>query len=321
MLRLAAAIIGAVVIVLFARTVDWERAWQAIQGTSPGLLTLAALTNIASVALKGMRWHVFLRPIGVNSLPLTLRATFAGAALNHLLVANSGEAARVVFLARASGVSSARVLATAALERVFEILGFFALLALSIWLLQLPPELSRLRPIAIVAVVALVMLLAFLMRYEARPHSEPGAATVGSRVRQFLRGFLLTLPGISSGPRYAAAMALTVAVWALQLASYHYTALAAHFPLPLSGSIAALLAANVGFALRLTPGNVGVFQVVYAMTAVAFGMNKDAATAVALLLQTQQMLPVILLGIVATPSILSLRRAGAEQAVSASGDR
>jgi uncharacterized membrane protein YbhN (UPF0104 family) len=321
-LRILAVVVVVALIALFARKVDWSQTWGAIRNTSPWLLAAAALTNILSVAIKGLRWHVFLRPIGVASLLLTLRATYAGAALNHVLVANSGEAARVIFLARAARAPTSKVLATAALERIFEFLGFFALLAISIWLLELPPEVTRLRAIALIGVVALVLLLVFLIRYEAGPPAQPVPGRgFGARLKGFVRGFLQTLPGISSGPRYAAAIALTAGVWAFQLLSYHYTARAAHFDLPLAGSIAALLAANVGFALRVTPGNVGVFQMVYAMTAVTFGMDKNQAIGVSLLLQAQQMLPIVLLGLIAAPQMLRLRRDALSPAISASPGR
>ena len=86
--------------------------------------------NLLSLGLKGLRWWIFLRPVGANSLWLALKATFAGAGLNNILVANGGEAARVVFVARAAHVQSAKVLATLALERMFELIGYIVLLAL-----------------------------------------------------------------------------------------------------------------------------------------------------------------------------------------------
>ena len=89
-------------LVLFAREGELARhlAHDAVARRVP-LLLAAALVNLASIVVKGVRWWVFLRPIGATSLPLALRATFAGAGLNNVLVANGGEAARVVFVARA----------------------------------------------------------------------------------------------------------------------------------------------------------------------------------------------------------------------------
>jgi uncharacterized membrane protein YbhN (UPF0104 family) len=105
-------------------------------------------------------------------------------------------------------------------------------------------------------------------------------------------------------PRFAAALLLSVAAWALQVATYQMTARAAHFPMPTVATIAALLAVNLGFALRATPGNVGLFQAAYAATAVAFGLDRDQAIAVAFLIQAQQILPVTLLGVALAPEFI-----------------
>ncbi len=122
------AIIGG--LVLFARKVNWHTTWEHIAGANRTILLAAAVVNLASLALKGVRWWIFLRPVGVPSLWLALRATFAGAGLNNILVANGGEAARVVFVARAAHVQSAKILATLALERMFELIGYIVMLAL-----------------------------------------------------------------------------------------------------------------------------------------------------------------------------------------------
>ena len=116
------------------------------------------------------------------------------------------------------------------------------------------------------------------------------------------------LAGISTGPRFGAALALSVAIWALQLATYALTAEAAHFPIPLVGTVAAILAVNIGFAIRATPGNVGVFQMLYAATTTAFGLDENQAIAVAFLIQTQQILPVTLLGIALAPEFIFQKR-------------
>src|SRR6185437_15261945 len=96
------------------------------------------------------------------------------------------------------------------------------------------------------------------------------------------------LSGMVTLPRLAAAFALTLVNWGSQIASYHWAAMATHFPITVAGSIAAMITSNVGFLLRLTPGNVGVFQFVYALTAQALGLSRDAAVGTALLLQLVQ---------------------------------
>jgi uncharacterized membrane protein YbhN (UPF0104 family) len=56
--------------------------------------------------------------------------------------------------------------------------------------------------------------------------------------------------------------------------------------------------------VRATPGNVGVFQLVYGVTAEALGLHRDSAVAVALLLQLLQNVPVTLLGVAIAPGFI-----------------
>src|SRR4051794_27998817 len=96
--RVMIVLIIVAALVVFARSVNWHDTWRAITETSPGILAAAAIVNLLSLVLKGVRWWIFLRPIGVTSLWLAMRATFAGAALNNILIAQGGEAARVIFV-------------------------------------------------------------------------------------------------------------------------------------------------------------------------------------------------------------------------------
>ena len=309
-LRLLVSIVIVAMLIVFATKVNWHETWRAIASSSPTLLVAAALVNLASLALKGVRWWIFLRPIGAPSLWLALRATFAGAGLNNVLVANSGEAARVIFVARAAHVPSAKVLATLALERLFELIGYVVMLVLAVSLLPLPPTLQRTRPFAWLAMVVIVATMVYLIRREERADETILVNPLGwrARTKQYGQRFMQALAGISTGPRFAGALLLSVAGWALQVVTYALTARAAHFPLPLVGTVACILAVNIGFAIRATPGNVGLFQMLYAVTATAFGLGKEAAIAVAFLIQTQQILPVTLLGVAMAPEFIFMKR-------------
>lgn len=305
-LRLGLTALILVMLVLFARKVNWHATWEGISSASRSLLIAAALVNIASIVVKAVRWWVFLRPIGATSFWLALKATFAGAGLNNVLVANGGEAARVVFVARSAHVPSATVLATLALERLFELVGYVTLLSLAATFLDLPHTLERVKPFAIAALVLMIALLVWLLRRPDAIHEPvgPKAATWGGRVKHYFAALGRTIGAVSSLPRFTAALLLSVAAWALQVATYQMTARAAHLPMTTVATIAALLAVNLGFALRATPGNVGLFQAAYAATAVAFGLDRDQAIAVAFLIQAQQILPVTLLGVALAPEFI-----------------
>ena len=309
-LRLTITVLIVAMLVVFATKVNWHETWRAIENSSLSLLLAAALVNLVSLGLKGVRWWIFLRPIGATSLWLALRATFAGAGLNNVLVANSGEAARVIFVSRAAHITSAKVLATLALERLFELIGYVIMLALAVSLLPLPPAIERTRPFAWFALALIAGFLFYLVRRPESPDQVIASTELGwrAKTKQYGKRFMQALAGISTGPRFTAALALSVGIWALQVTTYALTAKAAHLHLPLVGTVAAILAVNIGFAIRATPGNVGVFQMLYAATATAFGLDENQAIAVAFLIQTQQILPVTILGVALAPEFIFQKR-------------
>lgn len=294
-----------VAIVLYGRTIDWSAAWMAIRSASWPILLIATLANFVTLAAKAVTWWIFLRPVGVPSLSLAVKATVAGAGLNNVLVANSGDAARVVFVTRASEAPSAAVLAALALERLFDLIGYIVLMASAAYLLPMPHEVARWRFAAVGVLLGIAILFGVLLKRSPEIAAVTVyPTTVVGRMRTYLDRFMVSVRDILTIQRISLAMLLSLVNWAAQIATYHLVAVAAHFPISIPGSIATLITANVGFVVRATPGNVGVFQVVYGVTAQALGLDKAAAVAVALLLQLIQNVPVTLLAIAIAPDLI-----------------
>jgi uncharacterized membrane protein YbhN (UPF0104 family) len=99
-------------------------------------------------------------------------------------------------------------------------------------------------------------------------------------------------------------MIISLIGWILQLVTFALAAEAAHVSIPIAGTLACLLAINVGLVLRATPGNVGFFQFAYALMAEQFGVGRDDAIAVSLLIQTLQIIPLTLIGVLLAPEFI-----------------
>lgn len=312
---------GAIVVflVIFARTIDWAQAWSSIKSASPRLLAIAVGVNFLSLIIKGVRWWLFLRPAGSPSLALSLRATIAGAGLNNVLVAQGGDAARVVFVSRATGIPSSTILATLALERLFDPVGFVILMVYGVVAYTLPPALERWRIPAEIALGIIAVLLAWFL-YSAH-HAKPGDAAKGTaessglwgRFKAFMMGFAASTRSLATGPRFVAALLLSLASWACQVLTFKFAADAAHVPMSMAASVATLIAINLGLIIRATPGNVGFFQFVFALTAAPFGIGRNDAIAVSLLIQTLQIIPVTLIGVALAPEFILKRTRAREQ--------
>ncbi|CAN5310482.1 hypothetical protein BH09GEM1_BH09GEM1_18640 [soil metagenome] len=295
-LHVLASVVVIVLLVLFARHVDWRAAAGATRGADARLLLLALACNQLSLVLKGVRWWVFLRPLGVHSLRLVLRATYAGASLNNLVVAQGGEAARILIVSRASGVAGARVASALALERVLDGISYLTLLGGATLLLDLPDVLMRWRTAVLGALAIALLALAFLGASSGSGTTIAAAAPSTRRVRSRLFHFASSIAAIASPSRLGSAMLLSLAAWSLQVMTYHTIALAAHLHVSLGASVAAMLAIGISFLIRATPGNVGVFQVIYAMTMSGFGVPRPVAVAAALLIQLVQVIPTVVIG-------------------------
>ena len=317
LLRWGITLVILALLVLFARTVDWDAAWVAMRGASIPLLLLAFAANTVSVLLRIVRWWMFLRPAGAPSLALAMKAGIAGVGLNNVLLANGGEAARVVFVSSSSGVPAATVLATIALERMFDIVGFIVMVVLGTLLFPLPPEMEGYRIPAIGVLVLVIGGLALLV-YKTRgmtpatladrPVEVTPPVGIVARVKSFFKWFGASMGALTNGPRFVWALTLSLLAWAGQVATFALAAAAAGIDVPIEASLAGLLAVNLGLILRATPGNVGFFQLAYAVTVEQFGVPRDPAIAISLLIQTLQVVPVTILGVALAPEFVFKKR-------------
>jgi len=302
-----------VLLAVFARKVDWGHAWGAIAHADPFLLGVATLANLASLAVKGVRWALFLRAIGIRDVGLSIRAVFAGAALNNLLVANGGDAARVAAIARRMNVSSASVLATVALDRLTDLVTYALIFLVAAFTLTLPPELARWRTPGIVALAAMAAVVGMLVARTPKSDAAAGATesektTTVQRARAYWVRLARAFATASTTPRLVASLALAFVAWFGQWATFQFAAHSAAFPTTAGDSLLALLAVNASFLIRLTPGNVGVFQLLYTLAATSTGLDKDRAVGVAFLITVIQYIPITVIGLLLTRSFATEAR-------------
>ena len=299
----SAAILAALVAWAGAR-MDWNCAAIILRRSSVAPLVAAVLINMASLALRGVRWWLFLRAIGARSMWLAIRGAIVGAGCNNLLIANGGDAARALLVARAGAVSASAVIATLTVDRLFDPLCFTLLLFIGTFAVPLPPWLAGARLVTGIMLLGVCVLLGALV-HTPKTLVEPKDSRGW---RAHLRGFRNCVASLSTAPRFAAAVILSMATWSCEIATFALAACAVHLALPLAGDVSTMLMTNAGLVLRATPGNVGFFQVAYVIAARPFGVAAEAAIAASLLLQLVQIVPVTLLAVALAPRIL--KRAG-----------
>jgi uncharacterized protein (TIRG00374 family) len=309
-----------VLLVMFARHVDWASTKQALRQADPGVIAAAIAIDLASLALRGMRWGLLLGAIGARGVIAAVRDTIVGAALNNVLVASGGDAARVAIATRRARVSSADVIAALVVERFTDVALFatlFGALALGI---ALPGRFARWKLAAVVALAVTIVVCGLLVSRRTRhrashapadarrpePHNE-GARTavrILDAIARYARQLASAAATVASGRRLATALALSSVVWGGQWATFHVAAHAAALPIAWPVSLLALIVVNASLLVRLTPGNVGIFQLLYVLAATSAGLDRNRALAAGVLIQLVQYIPVTFIGLLLAPSFV-----------------
>jgi uncharacterized protein (TIRG00374 family) len=295
-------------VVWFARgAIDWRMAVTALRSASVPLVLIAGLVTLSSVLIKAIRWWIFLRRSTKLSVGHVVRLTFVGSGVNSVLAANAGDVARVSFATRAARVPMVTVLATLASDKATDVAAFVTM-CLGLVLV----DSHRWGAVALPWIVgAVVVIAAGLVLLRVRSSSSPSA--VIERVRPaFLRSGARNLSLLVGSTRAhlrdrdaAVAYALSLLSWSAQVGTYALGARAVGLHIPVTGAVAAVVAVNLAGVLRATPGNVGVFQIMYTLALLPYGVPHSVALTAAVLVQLVQICTALLAGSMAFLSAAS----------------
>ena len=279
--------------------------WAAVTNASVPMLLVVAAATLFSTIMKGVRWWIFLRRSTTLRVGEVIRFTFAGLGLNALLLAQAGELVRVGLASRAAKAPLSTVLGSLASDKVVEILAFLAMAVVAV--LVQPTDLFPASKVIVPALIAFGFFAAFIAYRGKSPERilEPvagGWRFYVHRSRAFISRFAGEAQTRLRGMDAVKAFAISLVYWPTQIIAFAAGAEAVGLHIPIVATVAAVVAVNLAGFVRATPGNVGVFQVFYALAVTRFGFPQDKAVAAAVLIQSVQLVTVIVSGVLAAPS-------------------
>jgi len=179
-----------------------------------GWVAALVLVTLCTLALRGWRWRVLMRPFAPS---VTLWDTCLALAICYaanIAVPRSGEVLRAVSLRWTRGVSLSSVLATVVVERILDIIWLVVFLGVALLLLRgrlsaMVPGLGAVALVALAACVVLLLVLGLLSWYRDRALArlEPLLlrlpARLAARVRQLLATFISGLQALHDPASYA----------------------------------------------------------------------------------------------------------------------
>lgn len=316
----------------FLRGVDWPMLLLEVRRADPRWILAAAGILLVEFVIRALRWQVLLRPLGrAASVGDLFAAQVIGAAANILLPLRAGEIAKPMVASRRTGHPFSAVVATAVMERVYDLLGMVCILVLMVLVLPgtdatLPEEERELvtnlklygGAFGLAASSAMAIFFALATRRVAARATFFRIASLGprplrDRVMQLFDGFVAGLSNTRDPKGLVQAGLLSVAMWfngALAIACL-FRAFA--MPLPFGAACFTSVAIALTVALPQAPGFVGVFHVAIEKTLVLWGQPVVAAKGFAIVFWAVSFLPVLSVGLLAMwregLSLRAIRRA------------
>ena len=288
--RLAGLAVVVALAVLAARHVDLRAVARSLAGADPWHVALACGANVLSLALHSRRWAAVVRPPSVRiRFADAFWPVVAGFAAGLVVPARAGDVLRAWMLARRTGLSTATVVAAAALDYLVGAATLVPVLALVALGTPLPGWARHVLLVFVLVAAIGSIAVWFLRPPRDRPPPTPGAGGLITR----LRGGLAA----AHEPRaIAASAAWGLCGWGAEvlIAWFALAALGLPASFPLAAlAVVATTAANV---VVVSPGNAGPFELAAMIALAGVGVDRAPALAFALLYHLVHLVPVAVLG-------------------------
>ncbi len=236
--------------------------------TTPRGIILALLSGVAfltAFSIRGVRWKLFLNPVGRVSAFKAIQLFLVGIFLNFLLPIRGGEVAKSLMLKRIAGIPISRSLPTVAMDKALDLMPALFIMAL-VPLLDIEMDIKLWIVLGIVGGL-LVGLIFFVLLAAWKRDTAIGLLqkmtgllprAIGSKVEGFATGFVDSLLMGASQPRiFIPAMLLTCVAVIFDGLFAMLAFWTIGYPISFGTAIFGYTVYNMFYILPTPPGQVG----------------------------------------------------------------
>jgi uncharacterized protein (TIRG00374 family) len=273
---------GLAVLAAVARAAGWDETVAALRGADGRAALLALIPLVLAYALRGARWITWERRLGYPDAAGLVLIGFMG---NNLAAGRRGELLRARCTGARTRADTPAALASIAVERTLDALAVAACGIAAALRADLGAGASVVLLAASLAGASPALALLAGARAPARARAMldrlherfPGHLTRYARDRS--AHFIEALAAIERGPRLAAALLGTVAIWTAEALAYHGFARAAGVELRPAEVLGLLAAVNLASVVAVFPGGLGLAEAAGTALLSAAGVPAPAALA------------------------------------------
>ena len=301
--RIVRILLFAAVVWLIAAQIDLGGVRQAFTHLRPGYLVPVVLVlSPLAVLLRALRWR-WLLP-GGERVPMFsyVRAYLIGLLANSILLSKFGDLVKARLIC-GSQVDYGRSLAVVVIDRLLEGLALLLLFAVVLLNSTLPGWAYQLAWVAGLASVGSLVGLRSLFDHRVRFLGATERALrrlpkgLGSRLLTAVQRLLAGCEPLADYRRVLVAILYGLAIWGIEIAAVTIFLAAFSVPSPWFVSATVLLVVlNFGMLVPISPGSVGVYQLLCVFALSLWGVDRQLAFALGVVMQTVLFLPLYLAG-------------------------
>ncbi|GCE18011.1 lysylphosphatidylglycerol synthase transmembrane domain-containing protein [Dictyobacter kobayashii] len=209
---LIGTLIGLALLALVARSVDLATVMDTLKKnlTTPrgiGLALLSGLVFLLAFSIRGVRWQLFLRPIGDIQIHKAIQLYLIGTFLNFALPIRGGEVSKCIMLRRISAIPISQSLPTVAMDKALDLMPAIFIIAL-VPILGIHMDIKLWSVMATVGILVLAMVVFVLLAIWKRTSTIEFIqritrllpAAVGNKLEDMATGFVDALLAGASQP-------------------------------------------------------------------------------------------------------------------------
>lgn len=307
--RVQSALVGVLIglgcLALLLRQVDLKHSWNALGRLNGPFLLVPLAMFFVNVPLRAWRWRLIFSPSQRPSLGACLIALGIGNMANFLLPGRAGDLARCVLVGPAGSITeSSRVLATLAVEKLFDGLAVVGIVLFAVWALHPPHWVLELLRVAIfIFGGALALLVVLRYRTRALIDGVRGAfrrlhlTSSEERFDGLLTSFAEGLSALSSAGQMLTLLLMTGAIWTTEAGLVLGLAGALGLAVTLKSAIVASAVLGLGLMIPAAPGGLGTYELFGTEAFKLTGIAASSALALTVVIHAWVLVTNIALGI------------------------
>lgn len=293
--------VSAVSLVLLLWNVNWNEFWTALQKADYWWFVPCLATVFFDIWLKTVKWQLLLLPAGKTSQVNLLYSICVGYLVNTILPGRLGELARVYMVSRLEPVNPVAVLSTVAIDRILDVVAVALLLAVVLPTADLPTWVGQSGLVVGaggIALLACCLLMAypwgrdlFLSILDRLPRFPGKAMAV-----KWAEALCLGTEGLRGPAAQLKITAVTAAIWIVTVLTFYFSQLAFHIQAPIWAAALVVAVTNLGMVVPSSPGYVGVYHYLVVLALAAYGVEREVALGMGVVVHLVWLLPVCLVG-------------------------